>query len=77
MAAVFFVRFWLRKSDRLFLWFALAFALFALYQGLSFAYAVVSEAHAHGFVYGLRLLGFIVILAAIIDKNVPGRRPRR
>ena len=72
VAAGFFLRFWLRRSDRLFLWFSLAFALFALHQGLSFAYSVVSE--AHGFFYALRVLGFIVILAAIIDKNVSAPR---
>lgn len=71
-AAGFFVRFWLRRSDRLFLWFALAFLLLALHQGLSFAFSVTSE--AHGFLYGLRVLGFLVILAAIIDKNLAARR---
>jgi hypothetical protein len=70
-AAGFFLRFWLRRSDRLFLWFALAFALFAIHQALSFAFSVVSE--AQGFFYGLRVLGFVVILAAIIDKNVSSR----
>ena len=71
VAAVFFLRFWRTTGDRLFLAFAAAFALFALNQGLAFALTVVSEPWS--LIYALRVVGFLVILGAIIDKNF---RPR-
>jgi hypothetical protein len=40
LAALYFLRFWRRTRDRLFLSFALAFVLFALNQGLAFVFAV-------------------------------------
>ena len=67
VAAGFFWRFWRRTADRLFLAFAAAFVLFALNQGLATGLTVVLEPSS--LVYGLRVLGFILILAAIIDKN--------
>jgi hypothetical protein len=67
VAAGFFLCFWRKTADRLFLAFAAAFALFALNQGLGFALTVVSEPWS--LIYALRVLGFIVILVAIVDKN--------
>jgi len=67
VAAVFFLRFWRSTADRLFLAFAAAFALFALNQGLAFALTVVSEPWS--LIYALRVIGFVLIAAAIIDKN--------
>jgi hypothetical protein len=67
VAAAFFLRFWRKTSERLFLAFATAFALFALNQALGSALTVVSEPWS--LIYALRVIGFIVILAAIIDKN--------
>ena len=66
----FFVRFWRRTADRLFAWFALAFVVLALHQFVFFAYSVVSE--SSGF-YALRVLAYVIILCAIIDKNVSSR----
>jgi hypothetical protein len=66
VAAGFFLRFWRRTLDRLFAWFALAFVLLALHHVVSFAYSVVSE--SNGF-YALRVLAYLIILCAIIDKN--------
>jgi hypothetical protein len=72
VAAGFFVRFWRQTADRLFLAFALAFALFALNQALASWLTVVSEPAS--LIYGLRVLGFVIILGAIVDKNArPGR----
>jgi hypothetical protein len=68
VAGVFFLRFWRRTGDRLFLAFAVAFALFAVNQGLVHLLYVVSEPWS--FVYILRVVGFLVILAAILDKNL-------
>jgi len=75
-AAVFFLRFWRRTADRLFLAFATAFLLLALNQGL--AQWLGSADERIGYAYLLRVIGFVLILVAIIDKNVAsggGRRP--
>ena len=67
VAAGFFLRFWRKTADRLFLAFAAAFVLFALNQGFAAWLTVVLEPSS--LIYGLRVLGFILILAAIVDKN--------
>lgn len=74
VAAAFFARFWRRTADRLFLAFALAFGLFALNQGLSAFLDAATE--AHGYSYALRVLGYLVILGAIVDKNLAAQRKR-
>jgi len=72
VAAGFFLRFWRQTADRLFLAFAIAFVLFALNQGLSSWLTVLIEPAS--LIYALRVLGFIIILGAIVDKNArPGR----
>jgi len=67
VAAGFFFSFWRKTADRLFLAFAVAFLLFALNQALASVLTVVLEPSS--LIYGLRVLGFILILAAIVDKN--------
>ena len=72
VAAGFFLRFWRQTADRLFLAFAVAFGLFALNQALASWLTVVIEPAS--LIYALRVLGFIIILGAIVDKNArPGR----
>jgi hypothetical protein len=71
VAAAFFFSFWRKTTDRLFLAFAAAFVLFALNQVLAAALVVVSEPTS--LVYGLRILGFVIILVAILDKNLYSR----
>jgi hypothetical protein len=73
-AAMFFVRFWRRTSDRLFLAFSAAFALLAVNQVLAMLLEAGDERTP--FVYSLRVLGFALILWAIVDKNLIGRRRR-
>jgi len=68
VAAGFFARYWQKTAERLFLIFAIAFFLLAMNQGLAHVLAVVSEPNS--FVYGLRALAFLLILVAIVDKNV-------
>jgi peptidoglycan/LPS O-acetylase OafA/YrhL len=68
VAALFFLRFWRKTSDRLFLAFALAFLLFALNQALAQWLGAADE--RVGYTYLLRVIGFGAILAAIVDKNV-------
>jgi hypothetical protein len=73
VAAAFFLRFWRRTRDRLFLAFGAAFLLMALNQFLAAAFGAADERTV--FTYLLRILGFVLILAAIIDKNLAA--PRR
>jgi peptidoglycan/LPS O-acetylase OafA/YrhL len=77
VAAIFFLRFWKRTSDRLFLSFAVAFVLLALSQGLAQWIGAADERVSY--TYLLRVLGFVLILFAIVDKNLSrgaDRRPR-
>jgi hypothetical protein len=73
-AGAHFFRFWKRIGDRLFLQFALAFWLLALNQLLSSIPGVTSE--TAGYEYLLRVLGFVLIIVAIVDKNVKRHSPR-
>ena len=75
VAAIFFLRFWRRTSDRLFLSFALAFALLALNQGLAQWLGAADERVSY--TYLLRVLGFVLILFAIVDKNFSKGAARR
>jgi peptidoglycan/LPS O-acetylase OafA/YrhL len=68
VASAFFLRFWRRTADRLFLAFAVAFALLALNQALAQWLGAADE--RVGYTYLLRVLGFAIILAAIVDKNL-------
>ena len=68
IAGVHFLRFWKRTGDRLFVHFAIAFWLLALNQLASSIPLVADE--TRGYEYLLRVLGFIVIIVGIIDKNL-------
>jgi hypothetical protein len=70
-AAMFFARFWRRTGDRFFLAFAVAFALLALNQALAQWLGAADERVSY--TYLLRVLSFILILAAIVDKNLASR----
>jgi len=67
LAGVHFLRFWKRTRDRLFLHFAFAFWLFMLNQILSSLLGADGE--LTGYAYILRVLGFGLIIVAIVDKN--------
>jgi len=75
VAAVFFLRFWRRTRDRLFLAFGAAFVLLSLNQALAAFLGAGDELTP--FTYVLRVLGFVLILYAIVDKNVFDRRSQR
>jgi len=71
VAGLFFVRFWRRSRDSLFLAFAAAFWLLALNQLL--VSLVDDEAEARqGWLYLLRVAAFLLIAIAIVRKNVSG-----
>jgi len=74
VAAGFFLRFWRRTRDRLFLAFSAAFMLLAVNQALAAFLGAGDELTPY--TYLLRVFGFMLILYAIIDKNVTSRRPR-
>lgn len=71
VAGLFFLRFWKRTHDRLFLAFTLAFWLLGLTQGL-LAFSVV-PIEERSWLYLLRLTAFVLILWAIWDKNARQR----
>ena len=68
---LFFLKFWRRTRDGLFLAFALAFALLAANQAVPILAGIPSE--NQGYVYLLRLAAFVLIIAAVLRKNL-GRR---
>lgn len=67
VCAAFFLRFWGRTKDSLFLVFAMAFFLFALNQALSTFFGVYIEERS--WLYLLRLAGFSMLIIAILVKN--------
>ena len=73
IAALLFLRFWRDSRDRLFLYFALSFLVEAFNRAI-FALngARLEEARLY---YLIRLGSYLLILWAIIEKNLP-RRPR-
>ena len=83
VAGLFFLRFWRDTRDRLFALFAVAFWLFGM-QRLLLALIDVEAEHEALF-YLLRLVGFLLIIWGVVDKNraragtrrvAPARRPK-
>ena len=67
VAGLFFLRFRARTGDRLFTYFAAAFFLLA---GQRFALTLAREwGESTTWLYGLRLVAFVLIIVAIVDKN--------
>lgn len=67
IAGVFFLKFWRKTRDSLFLAFGLAF----LIEGVNRCAMLSLEKPNEGspYIYGVRLLAFLLILAAILRKN--------
>lgn len=66
LIALFFLRFWYRTHDRFFLLFSLAFAIYSISQ---FTLGVADISEFEPFYYLPRLLTFLLIVLAILDKN--------
>ena len=67
VVVMFFVRYWRTTRDRFFLFFVAGFSSFALnWVGLAVVQPSVESTH---WFYVLRLAAFLLIIAAIIDKN--------
>ena len=75
VAGIYFLRFWRKTRDRLFLSFCAAFALLATNLAIVVILGVDDE--RTGYSYVLRVLGFLLFLYAILRKNVGRRRPAR
>jgi hypothetical protein len=71
-AALFFVRFWWQTRDRLFAAFAAAFSLLSAHWLLLALTSPDYEFRPH--LYGIRLLAFGLIIAAVVEKNRTKRR---
>jgi len=67
VCAVFFLRFWRRTREELFLAFALAFLLLGIGQTILALANIPTE--ERGSVYLIRLAAFLLILVAIYRKN--------
>jgi hypothetical protein len=67
VTCLFFIRFWQDTRDRLFLFFAIAFGVDAATRGLLALGGIAQEYEP--FFYLARLVTFLLIIAAIIDKN--------
>lgn len=67
VAGVFFLRYWRRTRERLFASFAVALFILALQRALLAANLAIIEDDT--WYYVLRLLAFVLILYAIVDKN--------
>lgn len=68
VAGVYFLRFWQKTRDRLFMSFALAFWLLGLNQTIVSLLDVTDE--RTGYAYILRVVGFLFIFYAIVRKNL-------
>jgi hypothetical protein len=68
--SLFFLRFWRETRDRLFLYFAAAFSLMLADRLLRISFEINPDWQPA--VYLLRLVGFLLLLMAILEKN---RRP--
>jgi ABC-type proline/glycine betaine transport system permease subunit len=62
-----FLRFWRRTADTLFALFAAAFALLSISWFLLALFSPTEEARPY--VYGLRLVAFLLIITAVVQKN--------
>jgi hypothetical protein len=73
VASLFFIKFWRRTRDILFLAFAAAFFLLAANQALTVLIDIPRDEQSY--LYILRLTAFAIIIVAIIQKNY--KRPSK
>ena len=73
--ALFFLRFWRDTGDRFFLYFALSFSIEGVHRVFVSLGGVLDEASPLH--YLVRLLAYLLILWAILEKNLPRRGEKR
>ncbi|MBL8018584.1 MAG: hypothetical protein JNM27_02880 [Leptospirales bacterium] len=71
IAALFFLKFWRQEHDRFFLWFAASFELEGLNRGIGGVYAVIGDDDA--VIFTIRLISYLFIVVAILEKNIRAR----
>jgi hypothetical protein len=72
VAGLIFLRSWVRTRDRLLAAFAIAFWMLALVR---ISLMLTHETVEHKpYIYGFRLMAYVIILLAIVDKNRPARQ---
>ena len=69
VAAMFFTKFWTTTRDRLFGFFAAAFAILAVQRLL----LPIASPEMSSFLYVVRVIAFLLIIIAIVDKNRASR----
>ena len=69
IASVFFLRFWRRTNDSLFVYFGASFCLLAIGQALVTLAEFPSDDRA--WIYLLRFAGFTLLIVGIVMKNKP------
>jgi len=74
VAVLFFLRYWRSSRDRLFALFALAFGVLSLNWLALALLRTDDESRYH--LFTVRLVGFLIILYAVWDKNRAGRTAR-
>lgn len=65
-AGLFFLRFWLKTHDRLFVLFAVAFWMLGVIRVVMTLLGEPGQEHS---VFWFRLVAYVIFLAAIVDKN--------
>lgn len=71
IAGLFFLKFWRRTGDRLFVAFSAAFVLLALASALPIVLGAPHE--ERGGIYLIRLAAFVLIILAVLGKNLRRR----
>ena len=74
MGGFFFLKFWRKTGDGVFVAFGAAFLLLAFSHAMG-AFATGPDNHAWS--YLPRLVAFLLIIGAIVSKNLENRRPRQ
>ena len=74
VVGLFFLKFWARTRDRFFLFFATSFWIEAVNRAV--LGLVIDPNEDRPLFYMIRLVSFLLILVAIIDKNLTSRRAR-
>ena len=67
VASAFFLRFWVRTSEALFIAFSVAFLLLAISSALTALLSLPFEERS--WLYLIRLAAFVLLIAAILGKN--------
>lgn len=70
IAGLFFLRFYTRTGDRLFIMFCASFFLLA---AIRLGTIIVADPTEHRYLHWVRFLAYLLILVAIVDKNLPRR----